>query len=299
MDNFRLKVFMSVATNKSFTKAASELFITQPAITKHIKLLEESLETRLFDRSNHQINLTKAGEIVYKYGIEIIQLYKDIQIEIAAQKNEFKGQFRLGASTTIAQYLLAPVLASFFEKFPQIELSLLNGNTEQIEHAILNNQLDLGIVEGVSHTLGIKYIDFTEDELVPVVHTKSRYAKLNFMEIDELVSMPLVLRERGSGTLDVLEKFLKEKGLKLSSLNVIMHLGSTESIKSFLEYSNCVSFMSIRAIKKELERNEMKILSIKDFSIKRQFSFIHLKGQPNAIASTFIRFYMKHHNQML
>jgi LysR family transcriptional regulator, transcriptional activator of the cysJI operon len=299
MDNFRLKVFMSVATNKSFTKAASELFITQPAITKHIKLLEESLEIRLFDRSNHQINLTKAGEIVYKYSIEIIQLHKDIEIEIAALKNQFKGQFRLGASTTIAQYLLAPVLASFFEKFPQIELSLLNGNTEQIEHAILNNQLDLGIVEGVSHTLGIKYIDFTEDELVPVVHTKSRYAKLNFMEIDELVSMPLVLRERGSGTLDVLEKFLKEKGLKLSSLNVIMHLGSTESIKSFLEYSNCVSFMSIRAIKKELERNEMKILSIKDFSIKRQFSFIHLKGQPNAIASTFIRFYMKHHNQML
>jgi LysR family transcriptional regulator, transcriptional activator of the cysJI operon len=290
---------MSVAANKSFTKAASELFITQPAITKHIKLLEESLEIRLFDRSNHQINLTKAGEIVYKYGVEITQFYNDIEIEIAALKNEFKGQFRLGASTTIAQYLLAPVLASFFEKFPQIELSLLNGNTEQIENAILNNQLDLGIVEGINHTLGIKYIDFTEDELVPIVHSKSRYAKLNFVEIDELLSMPLVLRERGSGTLDVLENFLKEKGLKLSSLNVIMHLGSTESIKSFLEYSNCFSFMSVRAIKKELERNEMKLLPIKDFSIKRPFSFIHLKGQPNAMSNTFIRFYMKNYNQKL
>ncbi|MFT6204762.1 MAG: DNA-binding transcriptional LysR family regulator [Spirosomataceae bacterium] len=297
MEDFRLRVFYAVAKNKSFTKAADELFITQPAITKHIKLLEESLDVRLFDRRNHLIRLTIAGEVVFKYATEIFQLYEDAHSELSELKQQHKGRFRLGASTTIAQYLLSPVIASFFEKHPEIDLSLLNGNTEIIENAILANEIDLGIVEGKKHHSSIKYIDFVEDELVAVVHTNSRFAKLETITKEELKEIPLVLRERGSGTLDVLESMFKNKGIKRTDLKVIMNLGSIESIKSFLEYSNSMSFMSIRAVEREVARGEFKVVRIDGIKFLRKFSFIHLHGKPDKFSSEFILFYTKHYNK--
>lgn len=297
MEDFRLKVFYAVAKNKSFTKAADELFITQPAITKHIKLLEETLGVRLFDRRNHVIKLTIAGEVLHRYALEIFQLYEDARGELSELKQEHKGRFRLGASTTIAQYLLSPVIASFFEKYPDLDLSLLNGNTEIIENAILANDIDLGIVEGKKHHSSIKYIDFIEDELVAVVHTNSRFAGKDSITKDELKDIPLVLRERGSGTLDVLESMFKANGIKRRDLKVIMHLGSTESIKSFLEYSNSMSFMSSRAVAKEVSRGEMKVIDVQGLKLLRKFSFIHLHGKPNKFSSEFISFYLKHYNK--
>ena len=297
MEDFRLKVFQSVAKNQSFTKAAGEMFITQPAITKHIKALEDDLGLRLFDRRGSTIFLTNSGEVLLKYAIQISNLYHEAIFELGTFKDQLSGSFRLGASTTIAQYLISPVLASFYEKFPQVELSLLNGNTEIIEQAVLAKSIDLGIVEGKKHNSMLKYLDFTEDELVAVVHSKSRFSKLSEITLEELKSIPLVLRERGSGTLEVIESALKERGIKLSSLPIIMHLGSTESIKSFLEFANCLGFVSVRAIQKELAVGQLKVIAIKDFKIPRTFSFVHLQGQPEGLSSKFMRFAQRQYNQ--
>lgn len=296
MEDFRLKVFYSVAKNQSFTKAANELFITQPAITKHIKTLEQSLGLRLFNRKGNSIILTQPGEVLFRYATKIFGIYQEALTELALYKNEISGYLRLGASTTIAQYLIAPVLASFYEKFPNIKLNLVNGNTETIENAILSNRIDLGIVEGKKHSTGIKYIDFTEDELVAVVHAKSRLSVLSEITLEELISIPMVLRERGSGTLDVINSALNECGIKLSDLQVIMYLGSTESIKSFLEYSNCLSFMSVKALEKEVASGQLKIISIKGLSLKRKFSFIHLQGHTEGVSENFIRFALRNYN---
>lgn len=297
MEDYRLKVFFSVAKYQSFTKAAAELFITQPAITKHIKLLEEDLGIRLFERKGSYIIPTKAGKILYKYALEIFQLYQDAQYEIGTLKNKQEGKLKLGASTTIAQYLISPVLAAFHEKFPAVELSLLNGNTELIESRVLNKDIDLGIVEGKKHVSGLKYIDFMEDELVTVVHCNSKFAKEPIYELADLSSIPIVLRERGSGTLEVIESALKEKDIKLANLQIIMHLGSTQSIKSFLEHSNAMSFISIRAIEQEVKQGILKIIEIKNFRILRNFSFIYLQGQVDSLSSSFIQFALKHYNQ--
>jgi LysR family transcriptional regulator, transcriptional activator of the cysJI operon len=295
--DYRLEVFFSVAKNQSFTKAAAELFITQPAVTKHIKLLEEDIGIRLFERKGNFITATPAGEILLKYATEIFRLYQEAQYEIGALKNEQKGKLRLGASTTIAQYLISAVLASFYEKYPSIELNLLNGNTELIENAVLNKKIDLGIVEGKKHLPGLKYIDFMEDELVAVVHCKSKYNKTKPMELNDIYEIPIVLRERGSGTLEVIEAAFKEKGIKLSSLQIIMHLGSTQSIKSFLEHSNALSFISIKAIEHEVNQGVLKILEINDFKILRNFSFVNLQGQQDSLSTSFIRFALRHYNQ--
>jgi DNA-binding transcriptional LysR family regulator len=296
MEDFRLKVFYSVAKNQSFTKAANELFITQPAITKHIKTLEQSLGLRLFNRKGNSIILTQPGEVLFRYATKIFAIYQEALTELTLYKNEISGYLRLGASTTIAQYLIAPVLASFHEKFPNIKLNLLNGNTETIENAILSNRIDLGIVEGRKHHTGIKYIDFTEDELVAVVHSKSRLSVLKEITLDELMTIPMVLREQGSGTLDVLNSALNDCGIKLSDLQVIMYLGSTESIKSFLEYSNCLSFMSVKALEKEVASGQLKIISIKGLTLKRRFSFIHLQGHTEGVSESFIRFAFRNYN---
>ncbi len=290
VSDFRLKVFCSVANHLSFTKAAGELFVTQPAVTKHIHELEQQYGTRLFERKGNSVFLTPAGELLKKYANQILQLYQEAAFELGTLQSKHSGKLRLGASTTIGQYLIAPLLAKYYEKFPQVELSLLNGNTEMIENAILSHTIDLGVVEGRKHHSGIKYVDFMDDELVAVVHVKSKLAHLDELTLDELTHIPLVLRERGSGTLEVIEGALKEHNLKLSSLQIVMHLGGTESIKSFLEHSNCMAFLSIKSIQKELNMGQLKLIKVKDLVLMRKFWLIHLQGQPEPMSESFMRF---------
>ena len=176
MSDFRLKVFQSVAKNLSFTKASQELFVSQPAITKHIQELEATYQTRLFDRQGSKISLTESGRHLLH--------------------NEYIGELKLGASTTIAQYVLPPLLGSFIGKFPQVNLSLLNGNSREIEAALQEHRIDLGLVEGVFRLPNLKYTTFLEDELVAVVHSKSRLQLPEEITPQDLLAIPLVLRER-------------------------------------------------------------------------------------------------------
>lgn len=235
MSDFRLKVFQSVAKNLSFTKASQELFVSQPAITKHIQELETCYQTRLFDRQGSKISLTEAGELLLKHSEKILDDYKQLEYEMHLLHDEYIGELKLGASTTIAQYVLPPLLANFITKFPQINLSLINGNSRGVEVALQEHRIDLGLVEGIFRLPNLKYTAFLQDELVAVVHMRSKLAVADEILPEELPNIPLVLRERGSGTLDVFERALLQYNLKLSSLNVLMYLGSTESIKLFLD----------------------------------------------------------------
>lgn len=218
MSDFRLKVFQSVAKNLSFTKASQELFVSQPAITKHIQELETYYQARLFERQGSKISLTVAGELLLKHSEKILDDYKRLEYEMHLLHNEYIGELKLGASTTIAQYVLPPLLAHFIAKFPQVNLSVLNGNSRGVEVALQEHRIELGLVEGIFRLPNLKYTLFLQDELVAVVHVNS---KLNIQEEvtpAELPNIPLVLRERGSGTLDVFERALSQHNLKLSSL---------------------------------------------------------------------------------
>lgn len=222
MSDFRLKVFRSVAKNLSFTKASQELFVSQPAITKHIQELEAAYQTRLFDRQGSRISLTESGNLLLEHCERILEDYKRLEYEMHLLHNEYTGGLKLGASTTIAQYVLPPLLASFIGKFPQVSLSLLNGNSREIEAALQEHRIDLGFVEGVFRLPNIRYTTFLEDELVAVVRTGSKLAVGEEITPDELFHLPLVLRERGSGTLDVFERALQQHNIKLSSLQVLI-----------------------------------------------------------------------------
>lgn len=288
--DFRLRVFISVAQNKSFTKASKELFISQPAITKHIQELELRYKTPLFERAKNQVFLTKAGELLLLHASELLRGYRQLDFEMNMLTNHFTGTLNLGASTTISQYVLPPVLASFILKFPDIKVSLLNGNSREIEQALIDGKITLGLVEGNSRRNSIHYSPFLKDELVVVTHSGSIFAKYDEISLEQLCSFPLVLRENGSGTLDVFESVLLQNHIKLSSLNILIQLGSTESIKLFLENSNCLGVVSVRAVSKELASGKMKIIDVNNLAAERMFSFVELQGKSGGLEESFTRF---------
>ena len=294
--DFRLKVFYTVANRLSFTKAAAELFITQPAISKHVQELEEQYKIKLFDRNGSKISLTSAGEVLLKHTKNIFEIYREIDFDMSSLINERTGILRIGASTTISQYIIPPLLARFHQRMENIKVNLLNGNTEQIENALINREIEIGIVEGQSKNKSIKYIEFLKDELVLVCKSSNVLAQKGEFTAADLKNMHFLIREQGSGTLEVIEHALKPLNIKFSDLIIEMQLGSTESIKSYLLNSDCVAFMSIHAIEKELKNNELTILDVKNLSMERYFYIISLQGKNDALSDLFIKIISSYYN---
>ncbi|GGF15569.1 LysR family transcriptional regulator [Flavobacterium limi] len=297
--DFRLKVFYTVALRLNFTKAATELYISQPAVSKHIQELEETYKIKLFERNGSKIALTPAGEILLKHTKNIFEIYREIDFDMSSFRNERQGLLRLGSSTTISQYIISPVLARFHQKQQDIKVNLLNGNTEQIENALINKEIEIGIVEGQSKNQLIKYVPFIKDELVLVCSAQNPLAKQNEISLEDLKAIKFITRERGSGTLEVIEYALKQVGVKLSDLQIEMQLGNTESIKSYLLNSDCFAFMSIHAVGKELKNNELIVLDVENLTIERYFYIITLLGKSDALSELFIQNILAYYNLKL
>ena len=295
MLSFRLKVFQTVAFRLNFTKAADELFISQPAVSKHIRELEQQFKTTLFDRVGSRIKLTPAGDTLLNYTNQLFQIYNQLEFEMNHLSSVKSGHLRIGASTTIAQYVLPQVLAAFHQKYPEVHISLVNQNTEGIEKLLENKSIDLGIVEGHSKNTSIKYSEFLKDEIVLVTSTRNVAVKKETITIKMLVNLPLLLREPGSGSLDVIAHALKTVGIRVADLKVEMQLASTESIKSYLMNSECLAFLSIHSILDELKNNELRIIDVKGLNIERYFYFIQSHGEAESISTLFMRFAL-HHN---
>jgi DNA-binding transcriptional LysR family regulator len=290
MLDFRLQVFYTVARRLNFTKAAAELFITQPAVTKHIKELESQFKVSLFERSgNKKIILTPAGEILLQHVNQILNIYRELEYDMNLLVQQHTGHLRIGASTTVAQYVIPPVLAQFHKKFKDIHVQLITGNTEEVEQALLSKEIEIGIIEGISRNPQIKYEEYLEDELV-LVSANNTTLKKDVLKPEELKNYPLLLREHGSGTLDVITHALKKHNIKLADLQIEMQLSNTESIKSYLLHSNCLAFLSVHSILNELRNNECRIVDVKGLSIERPFHFIQQHGQPHSLAELFMRF---------
>ena len=299
MTDFRLKVFQSVAKNLSFTKASQELFISQPAITKHIQELEANFNTRLFERQGNKISLTESGRLLLEHCERILDAYQRLEYEMHLLQGTYRGELRIGASTTISQYILPPLLSNFIRKFPQIKLSVTNGNSRDIENALETHRADLGMVEGASRIPGLRYTTFLKDELVAVVSTQCKLDIPDEITPDQLTRIPLVLREQGSGTLEVFERALQKHHLRVSSLQVLMYLGSTESIKLFLETTDCMGIVSVRSIHKELKAGLFRVVEIKDMPMYRDLCFVRQQGQERGLAQLFMEFAERHNQFML
>lgn len=289
MLDFRLKVFYIVAKRLNFTKAAEELFITQPAVSKHIHEIEAFYKSKLFERNGTRIKLTPAGEILLRYAEEILNIYRDIEFDLAALTKDVKGTLKIGASTTVAQYFIPEHLASFKRKFPDLKIALFVNNTEHIENLLLENKINLGIVEGQTKRKNIKYIPLVKDEIVLCTSAFNPTSKKTAIALKDLPQLPLVIRESGSGTLEVIIAALKKAGLNFSTLTIDMEFESTESIKSYLLSSNSYAFLSVASIFKELKNGELKIVDIKELEIERFFYCITQQGDTHFLNDIFLK----------
>jgi len=293
MADFRLKVFYTVAKRLSFTKAADELFISQPAITKHIHELEDEYKAKLFERKGNRISLTQAGQLLFNFVEDVFERYDNVAFEINALDKRKEGMLRLGASTTVSQYIVAPLLAKFRNKFADVQLSLITGNTTYVEKALLDKDIEIGIIEGYSKNTEISYHPYLKDELVLVCSNKHPLANRSELNLDELKTIRFVQREHGSGTLEVIEHAIKKAGINPNELQVEIRLGSTESIKSYLMNAPCMAFISIYAITEELKNSELKVMDVDGLVIERTFYIITLQGKITGLADLFFHFAQK------
>lgn len=293
--DFRLQVFHTVARRLSFTKAAEELFITQPAVTKHIHSLEQQFQTKLFERRGNSIRLTEAGQLLLRYAGELARIYSNLEQDMNGISGVQKGSLSIGASTTLAQYVIPQLLAAFRKKHETVTIKLTTGNTEDIEQALLSGTIDIAFIEGHTRNKQIKYVPFRKDVIVLIGKADHPLAGKKTLKQAELQALPLLMREPGSGTLEVIQLALKKAGIKPAQLNIEMQLDSTEAIKSYVLHSDCAAFVSRYAI--EQEQNVFKIWAVQGLQIERPLHLIHLLGEPSRLAVLFTKFALRYNNK--
>ncbi len=294
MQDFRLKVFRTVAEKLNFTNAAEVLFLTQPAVTLQIKTLEEDLGVKLFDRAGGKVKLTEAGEVLLDYAARITDLYNEAETAVGVLIGEERGKLSIGASTTIAQYVLPALLGEFLVYHPRVELSMIGANTENIVNALNEKRITLGLVEGPVGRNDLKTARFIEDEIVAVIAADHKLAKNSKINFKQLAELPQIWREQGSGTRRVVEDALKHAKLKLRDFKIAMELDSTEAIKSAVEANLGIGFVSRWALSREIELGSLKIINIEKLQIKRQFNFVYPRTpQLERTAESFLRFALR------
>ncbi|MEJ2686921.1 MAG: selenium metabolism-associated LysR family transcriptional regulator [Gammaproteobacteria bacterium] len=301
MADRRLQVFHTVARLLSFTKAAETLHMTQPAVTFQVRQLEEHFNTRLFDRTHNRISLTEAGKRVYEYADRIFELYSEMENSVREMTGEISGVLIMGASTTIAEYMLPALLGDFKHKYPEVNVHLKVSNTDGIVHMVENNVIDLGVVEAPVTNKNLVVEVCRMDQLVAVVPPTHPLARHPTVGIAQLLEYPYICREEGSGTREVISEYFLSSGVNVSDVTVCMELGSPEAIKGAVEAGMGVSIVSRATILKELQLGSLVAINL-DPPLERPFSFVHQKQKFRHRAMDelleFARAYCKTHQDL-
>lgn len=279
MISYRYQVFLTVAKNLSFSKASEDLYISQPAVSKQIKLLEAELGFALFQRKGNSVALTPVGDKL----LSKLRQAKAIQTEFKAYLDsmrhnlEIKGEVKLGASTTVSLYVMPKILAALHQEVPAAEFLLINRNNENILKALDAEEIDLACIESFPHMTAYHTEPFLKDEIIPVSSSKSTLRRQ--LTIEELLQLPMAFRERGSGTLAVVLQAFELLGVKSGNFHVIARLGGTEALKNYLIEGQAVGFLSRLAVKKELASGELIEIQVNGLTMNREFNFVMRKGE--------------------
>ena len=253
MADRRLQVFHTVARLLSFTKAAETLHMTQPAVTFQVRQLEEYFNTRLFDRTHNRISLTEAGARVFQFSDKIFELYGEMENAVREMTGEISGSLTIGASTTIAEYMLPALLGDFRAKYSDVTVHLKVSNTDGIVSMVENNTIDLGVVEAPVSNKNLVVDECRRDYLVAIVPPGHAKADLKKITLAELLEYPFICREEGSGTREVIAEYMAQLSDCQNCMNVAMELGSPEAVKGAVEAGMGISVVSSATIHKELK----------------------------------------------
>jgi DNA-binding transcriptional LysR family regulator len=295
IDFRHLETFCRVAALKSFSRAADDLFLTQPTVSGHILSLERFLSLRLFDRTSREIRLTKAGEMFLRYASKILTVRKDLLNALSEFSQGIRGELSLGASTIPGEYLLPRLIGDFKREHPRFAFSLKISDTKDIVQELLQGHIEFGLIGAKVDHPSLHHESFEEDEIIiiaPSDHPLSRKRSVGF---EDLLKEPWIIREEGSGTQMTVERALRKKEKSLKDFNVAIEMGSTSSVKEGVKAKLGLAFISRRAVEEELNRNLFTSITLEGLkSISRQIYIVTQRGKTVSPAGMeFLRFLKK------
>lgn len=273
----QLRILKAVGTEKSFTKAAEVLYLSQPYISKQIKNLEQNLDIILLNRTSNKLSLTQNGQIFLQYADRILALCEESCRALIDLKNGDRGNLTVGASQTIGTYLMPQVLAMFGQNYPQVKLNVQVNSTRLISKQIVNRQIDLAIVggevpENLKKNLNIDF--FIEDQLNLIVSRSHPFANRKAIKKEDLYNLKFITLNSNSTIHQFVDKILKQNNIETKQLKIIMQLNSIEAIKTAVSLGLGVAFVSASAIEKEIKLQTIDILRIENIQVTRTLSII-------------------------
>lgn len=270
-----LKVFYVAANNNSFSQTAKDLYISQSSVSLQIKHLEEQWDCLLFERTTKKVSLTPAGEVLYRQVKKLLSVMKETENELQQLKGFVHGDLKVGASLTIGEHILPFILAEYNRQYPKVNMDLKVYNSEQIVEKLHKHEINLGFIESMLSYPALKQVPFAEDELIIIVSPFNKHIDSTKISVEELLHLPFIIREKGSGTRQVMEDALRKNKINPENLNIIMELQQTETIKSAVEAGIGISIISKSAVKKEIQLQTIKQLKIDGLSLHRSFYMIY------------------------
>ena len=290
MADRRLQVFFTVAKQLSFTKAAELLFMTQPAVTFQIKQLEEQYSTRLFERRHGSISLTPAGELVLSYADKILALSDEMETRLSEMTGEMRGPLLVGASTTIAEFMLPRVLGEFNALYPQVRARLIVANSESIENRVAEHTIDVGLIEAPAKLGGLNSHICCEDELRVICAPDYPLAGMEAVTPKALEDYEFISREPGSGTREITDAYFRRHHVAPENLKMQMELGSPEALKGVVSTGLGFAIVSRAVVDKELQLGELAAIPLNP-PLTRSLYLVYPQDRfQSRLTATFIDF---------
>lgn len=290
LDSNQLKIFCMVTRLQSFSKAAKKLHMSQPAVSTHVKNLEEYYQGQLFDRTPQGVTLTKAGEVFHTYALRLLEVQDEMEQQLETVFKHENNQIVIGASTTIGNVSLPCSIYLFKEQYPEVELCLNIANAEEVLSMVMAEEVDIGVVEGDTESSSLKSLHVTSDELVLIVPPQHP-AEGNVISVQDFLKHPLIMREAGSGTRKILATALARHGYSVNQLNVVTEMKNIYAIKSAVEAGLGGSVVPLLAVRKEAYTGTLKVLRIIDMDMPLIFNIVYPNNRPlTTKTKLFIKF---------
>lgn len=292
IDFKHLESFCRVAERKSFSKAAEDLFLTQPTVSGHILSIERFLSIRLFDRTGKEVRLTQAGKIFFKFAQKILFSRRDLFNALTEFVQGLKGELSIGASTIPGEYILPKIIKNFQKSLSNLFISLKIGDTKEVLKFILDGEVEIGITGGKLIHNFIRYERFGEDQIIAIAPSNYPIAKKKKLSLDSILNEPWIIREEGSGTQMAIENILKKKGKSFKNFNIVLQMGSTSSVKEGVKAGLGLAFISKKAVEEELNSGLVTRIELEDIEpIIRTIYIATYKGRTlSPMAFNFLQF---------
>lgn len=274
MEFKQVESFVAVARNKSFSKAADGLFMSQPAVTSNVQKLERGLGVTLIDRKSKNITLTEGGKLLYRYAVEILNICAKAEHSLSEYKKNIEGTLEICASTIPEQYLLPHIVKAFKAVYRHVHFSVRHQDSKTVVDEILAGRINFGFIGAKYPSKSLKYIDFYDDQMVLITSPQKKFTAAA-VRIESLIGEDIVLREEGSGTRLLLEKALQERKLDLSIFRSLTIIESLAAIKKMVALDVGISFVSDVAVKHEVAAGLLKRYEVEDLNLNRHFSLVY------------------------